>query len=165
MNLTLFDLDNTLIATDSDYEWGQFLIARGLVDGAAYEARNNAFFDAYKAGTLDIHDYLLFALEPLARHPRAELDAWHKDFMDAVIRPAIPAAAVSVSSAYRRIERDAMYVRWSSHTESGTNTTSVTMSPIHQIVYTACGMTVVSLMAPPASTPRQSRRRGCRPPR
>lgn len=93
MNLTLFDLDNTLISTDSDYEWGQFLIARGLVDGAAYEARNNAFFDAYKAGTLDIHDYLLFALEPLARHPRAELDAWHNDFMDAVIRPAIPAAA------------------------------------------------------------------------
>ena len=93
MNLTLFDLDNTLIATDSDYEWGQFLIARGLVDGADYEARNNAFFDAYKAGTLDIHDYLLFALEPLARHPRAELDAWHRDFMDAIIRPAIPAAA------------------------------------------------------------------------
>ncbi len=93
MNLTLFDLDNTLISTDSDYEWGQFLIARGLVDGADYEARNNAFFDAYKAGTLDIHDYLQFALEPLARHPRAELDAWHRDFMDAIIRPAIPAAA------------------------------------------------------------------------
>ena len=92
-NLTLFDLDNTLIATDSDFEWGQFLIARGLVDRADYEGRNAAFFQDYKAGTLDIHAYLRFALEPLARHPRAELDAWHREFMDAVIRPAIPDAA------------------------------------------------------------------------
>ena len=93
MNLTLFDLDNTLIATDSDYEWGQFLIARGVVERAQYESRNDAFFAAYKAGTLDIHAYLAFALEPLTRHSRAELDAWHAQFMEAVIRPAIPLAA------------------------------------------------------------------------
>ena len=93
MNLALFDLDNTLIATDSDYEWGQFLIAKGVVDRAQYEARNDAFFAAYKAGTLDIHAYLEFALEPLARHSRADLDAWHAEFMDAVIRPAISGAA------------------------------------------------------------------------
>ena len=93
MNLALFDLDNTLIATDSDYEWGQFLIARGVVERDQYEARNDAFFAAYKAGTLDIHAYLAFALEPLARHPRAQLDAWHTGFMDAVIRPAIAPAA------------------------------------------------------------------------
>ncbi len=93
MNLALFDLDNTLIATDSDYEWGQFLIARGVVERDQYEARNDAFFAAYKAGTLDIHAYLAFALEPLARHPRAHLDAWHAEFMDAVIRPAIAPAA------------------------------------------------------------------------
>ena len=93
MNLALFDLDNTLIATDSDYEWGQFLIAKGLVDRASYETRNDAFFADYKAGTLDIHAYLMFALEPLARHSRAELDAWHAEFMQSVIRPAIGAAA------------------------------------------------------------------------
>lgn len=93
MNLALFDLDNTLIATDSDYEWGQFLIARGVVERDQYEARNDAFFAAYKAGTLDIHAYLGFALEPLARHPRAQLDAWHAEFMAAVIHPAITPAA------------------------------------------------------------------------
>ena len=93
MNLALFDLDNTLIATDSDYEWGQFLIAKGVVERAQYEARNDAFFADYKAGTLDINAYLQFALEPLARHSRAELDAWHADFMQAVIRPAIGPAA------------------------------------------------------------------------
>ena len=93
MNLALFDLDNTLIATDSDYEWGQFLIAKGVVERAQYEARNDAFFADYKAGTLDINAYLKFALEPLALHTRAELDAWHADFMQAVIRPAIGPAA------------------------------------------------------------------------
>ena len=100
MNLTLFDLDNTLIATDSDYEWGQFLIARGVVERDQYEARNDAFFTAYKAGTLDIHAYLAFALEPLARHSRAELDAWHSEFMDSVIRPAMPAAARALVRAH-----------------------------------------------------------------
>jgi HAD superfamily hydrolase (TIGR01490 family) len=93
MNLALFDLDNTLIATDSDYEWGQFLIAKGVVERAQYEARNDAFFADYKAGTLDINAYLHFALEPLARHARAELDAWHAEFMQSVILPTIGPAA------------------------------------------------------------------------
>ena len=89
MNLALFDLDNTLLAIDSDHAWGRFLVARGIVDSAEFDRRNDYFYERYKAGTLDIHEYLLFALAPLARRPRAELDAWHADFMEAVIRPAI----------------------------------------------------------------------------
>jgi len=73
-DLALFDLDNTLLAGDSDYEWGQFLIDRGVLDRDAYEVRNTAFFEQYKAGTLDIHAYLQFALEPLARHTPEEAD-------------------------------------------------------------------------------------------
>jgi HAD superfamily hydrolase (TIGR01490 family) len=89
MNLTLFDLDNTLISIDSDHAWGRFLVARGIVDSAEFDRRNDYFYERYKAGTLDIGEYLLFALGPLARRPRAELDAWHADYMDTVIRPAI----------------------------------------------------------------------------
>ncbi len=88
-NLTLFDLDNTLLAGDSDYEWGQFLIDRGVLDRDAYEVRNTAFFEQYKAGTLDIHAYLQFALEPLARHTPEDLARWHADFMATRIRPMI----------------------------------------------------------------------------
>ena len=54
MNLALFDLDNTLLAGDSDYEWAQYLIETGVLDRGTYEARNNAFYDQYKAGTLNI---------------------------------------------------------------------------------------------------------------
>lgn len=93
INLALFDLDNTLLAGDSDYEWAQFLIAKGAVDKELQEAKNNAFYEQYKAGTLDIHAFLDFQLAPLARHPRAELDAWHREFMATRIAPIMTDAA------------------------------------------------------------------------
>jgi HAD superfamily hydrolase (TIGR01490 family) len=89
MNLALFDLDNTLLAIDSDHAWGRYLVRKGIVDSAEFDRRNDYFYERYKAGTLDIHEYLLFALAPLARRPREEIDAWHADFMQTVIRPAI----------------------------------------------------------------------------
>ena len=93
MNLTLFDLDNTLLACDSDYEWGQFLVDRGVLDRGKYEAQNAAFYEQYKAGTLDIHEFLGFALRPLAEHTAEDLDRWHAEFMAARIRPAMGAPA------------------------------------------------------------------------
>ncbi|MDP2030265.1 MAG: HAD family hydrolase [Thiobacillus sp.] len=93
MNLVLFDLDNTLLAGDSDYEWGQFLIAKGAVDGAHYEAKNKAFYEDYKAGRLDIYAFLAFALRPLATHTRAQLDVWHAEYMATRILPMITQAA------------------------------------------------------------------------
>jgi len=93
MNLTLFDLDNTLLSGDSDFEWAQFLIAKGVLDREVHEAQNQAFYDAYKAGTLDIHAFLEFQLAPLARHERGQLDAWHREFIETRIRPLIGAPA------------------------------------------------------------------------
>jgi len=93
MNLVLFDLDNTLLAGDSDYEWGRFLIDKGVVDGAHYEAKNRAFYEDYKAGRLDIYAFLAFALRPLATHARDQLDAWHAEYMATRIRPMITPAA------------------------------------------------------------------------
>ena len=89
MKLALFDLDNTLLAGDSDFEWAQFLIEQGVLDREVYEARNQEFFDQYKAGTLDIYKFLDFQLKPLARHPRDVLEAWHREFMEKKIRPII----------------------------------------------------------------------------
>jgi HAD superfamily hydrolase (TIGR01490 family) len=89
MNLALFDLDNTLLAGDSDFEWAQFLIDRGVLDREVYEARNQAFYDQYKAGTLDIREFLDFQLKPLSRHSRAVLDAWHSEYMTERILPMI----------------------------------------------------------------------------
>jgi HAD superfamily hydrolase (TIGR01490 family) len=87
MRLALFDLDNTLLAGDSDYEWGQFLVDRGILDREEYEAQNRAYYEQYAAGTLDIHEYLGFALRPLAAHTREDLARWHADFMRSRILP------------------------------------------------------------------------------
>jgi len=89
MRLALFDLDNTLLAGDSDFEWAQFLIEQGVLDREVYEARNQAFFEHYKAGTLDIHEFLDFQLKPLSRHPRKQLDDWHHEFLRLRILPII----------------------------------------------------------------------------
>ena len=93
MNLALFDLDNTLLSGDSDFEWAQFLISQGVLDREVHEARNMEFFEQYKAGTLDIHEFLDFQLAPLSRHSRAELDTWHLEFIRTRIRPIITPAA------------------------------------------------------------------------
>jgi len=89
VTLCLFDLDHTLLAGDSDYEWGQFLVDRGVLAREEYEAQNAAFFEQYKDGTLDIHEYLGFALRPLAAHTAADLARWHAEFMRARILPMI----------------------------------------------------------------------------
>ena len=93
MDLVLFDLDNTLLAGDSDHEWGRFLIEKDVLDGATYEAKNDEFFQQYKAGKLDIHAFLDFQLAPLAAHARAELDRWHAEFMRRKVLPMIGASA------------------------------------------------------------------------
>lgn len=101
MRLALFDLDNTLLAGDSDFEWAQYLIEQGVLDREVYEARNQAFYDQYKAGTLDIHEFLDFQLKPLARHPRAQLDAWHADYMARKVIPMVAPGAAALLDQHR----------------------------------------------------------------
>src|ERR1041385_1559677 len=93
MRLALFDLDNTLLAGDSDYEWGQFLVDHGVLERESYEAQNRTYYEQYVAGTLDIHEYLGFALRPLAEHAPEELARWHGEFMRLRILPMIAPAA------------------------------------------------------------------------
>jgi len=86
-NLALFDLDNTLLAGDSDYNWSLFLIEEGLLDAKSHQSRNEQFYEDYKNGCLDIVAFLQFQLHPLSQHPKDFLDALHVKFMDNVIRP------------------------------------------------------------------------------
>lgn len=87
MSLAIFDLDNTLLGGDSDHAWGDFLVRRGIVDSELYRTSNDRFYRQYQDGTLDIHAYLSFALEPLTRYNAAELAALHADFMQNTIAP------------------------------------------------------------------------------
>jgi HAD superfamily hydrolase (TIGR01490 family) len=91
--LALFDLDNTLLAGDSDYAWAQFLIEEGVLHAGDYNAKNDYFYERYKDGTLDIHEFLDFQLRPIAGVPRARLQSWHDRFMERKIRPIIRSRA------------------------------------------------------------------------
>ena len=101
MNLALFDLDNTLLSGDSDFEWAQFLIEQGVLDRELFEAKNLAFYQQYKAGTLDIHEFLDFQLKPLSRHSRRVLDGWHEEFMREKVRGMMGNAARELVARHR----------------------------------------------------------------
>jgi len=101
VNLALFDLDNTLLNGDSDFEWSQFLIRIGVLDRELFEVKNLAFYEQYKAGTLDIHEFLDFQLKPLSRHSRKTLDEWHRQFMRESVLPMITPQARALVQRHR----------------------------------------------------------------
>lgn len=102
MALAIFDLDNTLIAGDSDHSWGVFLVEKNLVDAEAYRLANDQFYTDYKNGTLDIRAYLQFSLAPLTRHSMTELRALHDEFMEKHIEPLLLPKAMSLLEEHRR---------------------------------------------------------------
>ena len=101
MRLVLFDLDNTLLTGDSDYEWAQYLIDQGVLEREHYEARNDKFYEQYKSGVLDIHEFLDFQLKPLSQYSRSTLDRWHAGFMQQRIRPMISVRAGELIARHR----------------------------------------------------------------
>ena len=99
-NLALFDLDHTL-PLDSDQAWAHFIAKLGVEDAVRHAQEIDAYYRQYVAGTLDMNDYLNYTLAPLARHSRAQLDAWHAAFMSEVIARAIRPAPRATSTACR----------------------------------------------------------------
>ncbi|KMM84744.1 HAD-superfamily subfamily IB hydrolase, TIGR01490 [Pseudomonas taetrolens] len=101
MRLALFDLDNTLLGGDSDHAWGDYLCQRGILDGDAYKARNDAFYQDYLAGKLDNAAYLNFSMEIFGLHDMAQLDQWHREFMRDCIEPIMLPKAQALLTQHR----------------------------------------------------------------
>lgn len=102
MALALFDLDNTLLSGDSDYEWGQFLIGKNLVDAKAYELANDRFYEDYKQGTLDIYEFCAFTFKFLSTQSMSTLKALHLEFMQEKITPLMGDAAKSLVKKHQK---------------------------------------------------------------
>jgi HAD superfamily hydrolase (TIGR01490 family) len=96
MRLALFDLDHTLIPIDSDYAWGEFTTTIGWTDPVEFSKRNAEFFAHYRAGTLDIHDYVRFATHAVRTQGASKSIAAHQAFMRAIVLPAIQKQAVAL---------------------------------------------------------------------
>ncbi len=99
--LALFDLDHTLLPLDSDYEWGEFTIRLGWCERDAFGRRNQAFYDDYVAGRLDVHDYVRFATEAICQRGQAEAEAAHAQFMHEVIAPALRPEALALLARHQ----------------------------------------------------------------
>ena len=99
--LALFDLDHTLIPIDSDYEWGEFTIALGWCDATEFKRRNAEFFEQYRAGTLDIHDYVRFATQAIREQGTMNSIAAHARFMGTVVQKAIKSQALELVDRHR----------------------------------------------------------------
>ncbi|MDD5214322.1 MAG: HAD-IB family hydrolase [Methylococcales bacterium] len=103
MTLAIFDLDNTLIADDSDFLWGQFLVDQGIVDRTIYEQINAQFYEDYQQGNLDMIAFLRFALKPLADHSIDQLHVWREQFLAEIITPILLKKAQDLVEKHRAL--------------------------------------------------------------
>ena len=93
MKLALFDLDNTLLPLDSDYQWGEFTVTLGWADAKEFQERNHQFYLQYTQGNLDIHEYVRFSTQTIRNHGPEKAAKAHEQFMEKVVRPAMQAPA------------------------------------------------------------------------
>lgn len=101
MALAIFDLDETLIAADSDHEWGEYVVDSGLVDAQSHRQRNHDFYEQYKSGVLNIDEYLAFACSVLAQHPLDVLKAHRATFFEERIKPIMLPRAKALVNQHR----------------------------------------------------------------
>ena len=103
MPLTIFDLDETLIAADSDHEWGQFVVDKGLVDAQKHKKKNDDFYEQYKAGQLDINEYLQFSCSVLTQYSIEDLHRFRSEFVAQRILPIILDKAQDLVKKHREL--------------------------------------------------------------
>ncbi|MDA9085486.1 HAD-IB family hydrolase [Methylophilaceae bacterium] len=101
MNLAIFDLDNTLLKGDSDYNWALFLIKKGLLDKKAFEKKNEQFFQDYQEGNLDVHEYCGFQFGVLKNNDRELMENLRDQYIDEIILPMIPSAAHKLVQSHK----------------------------------------------------------------
>lgn len=101
MSLAIFDLDNTLLAGDSDHGWGEFIISKNTVDAVSYRQRNDQFYTDYQNGSLDIRAYQEFVLQPLAAFTLEELAELHLEFMETTIAGMMLPKALELIEKHR----------------------------------------------------------------
>lgn len=101
MTLAIFDLDNTLLAGDSDHAWGEFLVEEGFVDARSYSEANDRFYQDYLNGEMDYMKYITFALEPLSVNSVDTLKAWRASFMKKKVRPMLLEKADALLNHHR----------------------------------------------------------------
>ncbi|CAM3413460.1 HAD family hydrolase [Parendozoicomonas haliclonae] len=103
MTVAIFDLDHTLIDTDSDHAWGEFLVEKKLVDSDVFQKANEYFYQQYKQGTLNLDEYLDFALKPLTEHEPENLYQLREEFVAERMKPLIKPKVAALLQKHREL--------------------------------------------------------------
>jgi HAD superfamily hydrolase (TIGR01490 family) len=103
MNLAIFDLDNTLLDGDSDYNWGIYLVKKGYLDEEEYKVKNQKFFEEYQHGKLDIFAFAEFQFQFLKNNTRKFLNDVRSDYIDEIIKPMVLKKAVDLVSQHKEV--------------------------------------------------------------
>ena len=103
MNLAIFDLDNTLLDGDSDYNWGIYLVKKGYLDEEEYKVKNQKFFEEYQRGKLDIFAFAEFQFQFLKNNTRKFLNDVRSDYIDEIIKPMVLKKAVDLVSQHKEV--------------------------------------------------------------
>ena len=114
MALAIFDLDNTLLAGDSDHRWGEFLCDVGLANAEAFRQKNDAFYADYQAGSLDMTAYLDFVLEPLTGMERSAVRSLQRQFVAECVEPMLLDKAFDLLNEHR-IKGDTLLMMTATH--------------------------------------------------
>jgi HAD superfamily hydrolase (TIGR01490 family) len=101
MNLAIFDLDNTLLDGDSDYNWGLYLVKKGYLDESEYKEQNQKFFEEYQVGKLDIFAFAEFQFRFLKNNTRKFLNDVRSDYINEIIKPMILKKAVDLVNQHK----------------------------------------------------------------
>jgi HAD superfamily hydrolase (TIGR01490 family) len=101
MNLAIFDLDNTLLDGDSDYNWGLYLVKKGYLDEGEYKEQNQKFFEEYQVGKLDIFAFAEFQFQFLKNNTRKFLNKVRSDYINEIIKPMILKKAVDLVNQHK----------------------------------------------------------------
>lgn len=125
MALAIFDLDNTLLAGDSDHAWGNYLVQRKLVDTAQHQQANDYFYQQYQAGTLDIHEYVQFVVTPLKKLSPDELEKLRIDFLRDVVENMVAPGTQALLRRHREAGDELLII---------TATIDVITAPIAQLL-------------------------------
>ena len=110
MNLAIFDLDHTLIASDSDNEWPKYLMQKGIVDAEFVSKKNDYFYQQYLRGQLNVDEFLEFQLEPLTHFNMDELAHMHQEFMRDFILPTITDTARGLVAQHQQAGDDVLLI-------------------------------------------------------
>jgi HAD superfamily hydrolase (TIGR01490 family) len=99
--VALFDLDHTLLPIDSDFSWGEYVQAIGWADRDEFRRRNDAFYEQYKAGTLDMHEYVRFVTDAVRVRGREAAFAARERYMQEVILPNVRPEATQLVRSHQ----------------------------------------------------------------